>query len=221
MGIKANIPAALLEFMMKAFQPTGLIVLLLFIGRLGLPAWGATPGFTITASNVSMSDMGSGTSNFTLTSTGGFTGQVSVDCSGPDPILVPLLILPICNPPAEIFPLPANGTASGTIQFVPPPSVQGSVDSERVPLRRNRSREVPFGAGACAAAMLFGVGFRRRFVRHLSVIMAFAVSAAALASVTGCIGKGGLAMTPGTYSYVISAASATLTSKATIQVNIH
>src|ERR1039458_5227636 len=80
----------------------------------------AAPAFTLTATNVTMAGHGSGTSQFTLTSVNGFTGTVGVSCSGPDANLLPDLVLPSCDHPGQLLVVPANGSASGTMNFYPP-----------------------------------------------------------------------------------------------------
>ena len=54
------------------------------IGLASAPALlAAAPSFTITATNLTLSGQGSGASQFTLTSVGGFAGTVGMSCSGP------------------------------------------------------------------------------------------------------------------------------------------
>jgi hypothetical protein len=195
--------------------------LALCCGLLALPAWGATPGFTMKASNVSMSDMGTGVSNFTLTSVNGFTGQVGVTCTGPDTNLLPDLVLPNCTFAVAYFVVPANGTVSGTMNFVPPNTSQAAGTIRALPLPGDSPAQTPLAAGAFAGVALLGLRFRRRLNRWPATIVLCAASLAALAGTTGCIGNGGLAMTPGTYSYVISAASTSASASSTISVTVH
>jgi hypothetical protein len=162
-------------------------------------AWAATPAVTLTAGNVSISDRGAGTSQFTLTSLNGFTGQVSVLCAGPNPGPMEL-VLPVCFPTTQTLTVPANGSISGTMQFNPPWVISGSLRQDlpgRAPLG------MPMIAGSLAAACLLGSTMRRDWRRRLGVMLLAAAGLVGLGSLTGCIGQGGLAMTPGSYTYTI------------------
>jgi len=168
---------------------------------LSLPALGATPTFTLTAGNVSLSGMGTGVSHFTLTSVNGFSGQVGVTCTGPDPNLLPDLVLPSCNHPVQNFVLPAGGSVSGAMTFYPPWTTQAKYSAPD-PRRPGAPYEAPLGA--CAVAALAGLGLRGKARRSLLPLV---LAAIALAGLAGCVGQGGLAMTPGTYAYVIAGGS--------------
>jgi len=174
---------------------------------LALPAGAATPDFKLNAGNVSISEKGTATGNFTLTSVNGFTGKVGVTCSGPDPNLLPMLIMPSCDNPVEYFVVPAKGAVSGTMSFYPPWSTSVAANPHGVPHQPGRPLGAPLGMGALAAVAFLGLGFRRRGRRWLTVILLAGAGLAGLAGVAGCIGNGGLAMTPGTYSYVITGGS--------------
>lgn len=172
----------------------------------GIPACASaatTPTMKLTATNVSMGDRGSGTSQFTLTSLNGFTGQVNVEC--PNPIFEPLdVVLPICSPELQGFTLTANGSVSGKVQLNPPSTVTGSVRRDS-PIRPRRGPlEMPIAAGGLAAASLLGLKMRRSLTRGLGMMLLAAAGLVGLGSMTACIGQGGLAMTPGSYTYTIA-----------------
>jgi hypothetical protein len=194
-------------------------ICLLFVCAEGAHAVIPSPSFTLTASNVSMSDQGSGTSTIKLTSVNGFTGQVGVLCSGPSSFLAPDLVLPSCDSATQQLVVPANGSVTGTMSFVPPFSNQ-SVG------RRGRPGKAPLETPLAAGALgmgLIGLRFRRKLSRWMAMLVLGAAGLAAMAGVTGCIGHGGLAMTPGTYSYTLSAAarSSSATGNTTISVTVH
>lgn len=162
----------------------------------------ATPAITLTATDVSMGDRGSGTSHFTLTSLNGFTGQVYVDC--PNGIGQPLDVeLPICSPDTQVLTLTANGSVSGTLQLTPPWLVSASI-RRGLPAGPGRSPlGMPVTAGGLAAACLLGSRMRPDWRRRLGATVLAAAALVGLGSLTGCIGQGGLAMTPGAYTYTI------------------
>jgi hypothetical protein len=178
-------------------------VLLGLAGREGLAA--ATPGFTLQATNVTVSGMGSGTSNVTLTSVGGFSGQVGVSCFGPDTNLNPVLI-PNCTQPVEYFALTANAPVSFTLPFTPPASVSGTAGTRPVQptpgSSPGRARSV---AGILSGLGLAAIRFRKKLKSNVSSAIVAVLGLAALAGMTGCIARGGLVMTPGKYSYQIQA----------------
>ncbi len=176
----------------------------------------ATPGYTITASNVSVSGQGSGVSHFTLNSVGGFTGTVGVTCIGPNTNLSADLILPDCDHPVDNFVIPAGGSVSGTMNFYPPWTDGYASDSTD---RRNQpARSLPLIAGAFAGLGLIGLRMRKIVDRRLALLVG-AVCLASLAGIAGCLGQGGLAMTPGTYAYVLQAGSVSTTISVTVQCN--
>jgi hypothetical protein len=187
------------------------------------PLAAPTPQFTLTATNVSVSDTGSGVSNITLTSLNGFTGTVGVSCSAPT-TLATVLVLPNCTFPVKSLLVPANGSVTGTLPFVPPSNVTASA--------ANRQRQPAIPAplkAAVVAACLLGLGFRKRFPfqgksgRWMgSITLATAtLGLTSLMTLTGCIGRGGLAMSPGTYSYVIQAANGVPAVTTFIQVTVN
>jgi hypothetical protein len=171
-------------------------------GLLVLPAWGIAPSVTLTASNVSMSDQGTGTSQFTLASVNGFTGQVNVVCSGPDP--GPMgIVLPNCTSNTKVFNVPANGSVSGTMQLTPPWSSSVATIGNFPISQKCKALEMPATAGGLALACLVGLRLRRGWQRWFAVLGVTAAGLVGVGSVTGCIGHGGLAMQPGAHSYEI------------------
>ena len=156
-----------------------------------------SPGFTITASNVSVSDTGSGSSSYTVTSVDGFTGKVGVSCFAPE--IDGSLAIPNCDVPEQFLTIPANGSASGKMPFTPPSNVNAK--------NQGGDRRRPAGPLAAGALMLAGFAAARRRMRWNRTISALALCTGLLAglSATGCGGHGGLAMAPGTYTYTIQA----------------
>jgi hypothetical protein len=177
-----------------------------------------TPGVSITASNVSVSDTGSGSSAYTVTSVGGFTGQVGVSCFAPE--LDGALVLPDCDIPQQFLTIPANGSATGKMPFTPPANVTAQNK------RENKSRDERRPSGPLAAGVLTRAGFAaaRRRLRWNRTLSAFALCAGLLAGLTatGCGGHGGLAMSHGTFGYTIQAVGPGLkTASAYINVTVH
>jgi hypothetical protein len=185
-----------------------------------------TPQFTITATNVSVSVTGSGVSNVTLTSLNGFTGQVGVSCSGPSNAFP--LVLPNCTFPSLNLTVPANGSVTGKLPFVPPSNVTASAGH---PSAHPSAPAIPAPVKATIVlASLLGIRFRRRFqfqnsanrLLGFAILAATTLGAASLITFTGCIGHGGLAMSPGTYYYTIQATNGTLTpTTTTIKVTVN
>jgi hypothetical protein len=75
---------------MRIYRLAAFLGLLLTVGFVfaGSPAPAATPSFTVTATNVTMSSSdstGIGSSSFTLTSIGGYTGTLQMGCNIPTP----------------------------------------------------------------------------------------------------------------------------------------
>lgn len=154
------------------------------------------PGLKITASNVSLSDTGSGNSVYTITSVGGFAGKIGVSCYAPE--LDGSLVIPSCDIPEQFVTVPANGSVSGKMPFTPPSTVtarnqRGGKTRSSVPL------------AACAIVLIgFAAARRRRWNRALSPLVFLAALFAGL-TLTGCGGHGGLAMSHGTWGYSIVA----------------
>jgi len=177
------------------------------VGLLGIQAAiCATPGFSIKASNVRISGQGTATSQFTVKSVNGYAGQVGVICNGPSPGLTGNLILPQCANPAVVVSLPANGSATGSVSFYPPTGVAALRPDGR---SGGRGSGVPLAATLAGAAGLFGLKWRRKPRCFRSFLMG-ATGLGLLSCVAGCVGNGGLAMTPGTYTYTLAGTSDTL-----------
>jgi hypothetical protein len=167
-----------------------------------------TPGFTISASNITMSS--SNTSiPFTLTSVNGFTGSVAVSCTPPNP---PAGVNePECGnfgPATGPIVLTANGTATGAVALLaykplPTPTV-------------SRLNHLGHGRGtswALAGVLMLGLGSLRKRSRtkrsHLFTHLSLAVGM--LIGLTGITACGGPeTLTPGTYSYTLTATQVAL-----------
>jgi hypothetical protein len=163
----------------------------------GDAAAATSPGFTIAASNVSVSDTGSGSSSYTVTSVSGFTGQVGVSCFPPE--INGALAIPNCDVPEQFLTIPVNGSVSGKMPFTPPTNVTAKNDGGH--------KHHPAGPLAAGAMVLAGFAAARRRLRWNRTLSGLALCAGLLASLsaTGCGGHGGLAMAHGTYSYNIQA----------------
>ncbi len=172
-------------------------------GSGGERAFGATPSFTITASNVTMSSSGTGSIPFTLTSVDGFAGTVSVSCGPANPPTGS--ILPQCNytgsPIAQAgYTLNANATLTESVNLVAyiPPC------SNPCPVKLLR-RPAHWGAGSLALAglVVFGLGLRRRGARWLTLTLIAFGSLAGLAGIGAC-GGNGKTLTAGTFAYTVT-----------------
>jgi hypothetical protein len=173
----------------------------------GFPALAATPSFTITATNATLSSntsSGAGISTFTLTSVNGYAGSVIVGCQPPTPpagVKVPLCgggyASPSAIPAQPPITLAANQVVTGTVPFynipVPVP----------VSLPRRGGHELAPGL-ALASALLLGFGFRRMASRWLMLTLLAAATLAGLAGISAC-GANNSVVTPGTYAYTITA----------------
>lgn len=175
-------------------------LLAFFVAFSGTNALAATPVFTITATNVTMSSSGktgTGSSSFTLTSVNGYAGSVTLNCSATNP--PPEDKLPIClpsGPPASI-PLTAGQVITGSISFynVPVP-VPAS-------LPKGRGRGLASGL-ALAAALSLVFGSRRRAARWSTLTLFALCAICVLAGISAC-GANSDYVTPGTYAYSITA----------------
>ncbi len=160
------------------------------------PVLAATPapGFTVTATNVSLSGQGSATGQFTLTSVQGYadTGVV-VKCTGPDPNLLPYVVIPACSIPEPLVNIPGGGSVSGTINFFPPWTATQASSLRGWPL-----------TGALVSAVVLIRLRKRKEVHRRSAVLTGMLSLFLLTGMTACVGNGGLAMTPGLYTFVIS-----------------
>jgi hypothetical protein len=178
------------------------------IGMLGgvCGAQTAVPHFTIAASNVTMPSSGSGTIAFTLTSVDGFAGSVGVTCG--EPTVNAGVLIPFCGPAGGGVPvtppivLTANGTANGTapilaIEYTNAKDVGG-------PKLRGHGGAVSW---AVVGVLMLGVGLRRR--RRLAGVLVVVGMMVGLTALSGCGGPATL--TPGVYTYTLSASQAGLT----------
>lgn len=175
-----------------------LLLLALVFLLVNMPSRAATtaPGFKVTASNISLSGQSRGSSQYTLTSVNGFAGTVAVVCNGPDPNLYPDLIMPSCAEPTQELVVPANGSISGSMLFYPPwEGVTGQL------ARPAKPGAAPLLAGAFAGLGLLGL--RKRAGSWITLLLGV-VCLGTLAGAVGCLGGGGLQMTPGTYTYTLS-----------------
>lgn len=172
-----------------------------------------TPGFTIKATNVSLNGQSTASTTFTLTSVGGYTGSVGVFCTGPNGNLYPDLVIPECAHPTEHLTIPANGSVKGTLSFYPP------WKNENEAMLRGQSAQ-PVLAGLFVGVGLLGFGLRRCMHGRLSLLLGvfgiFLFSGA-----VGCLGHGGLQMTPGTYGYTLTATGTGVKATTTVNVTVH
>jgi hypothetical protein len=203
--------------MRRLFGPIFIGAILAFCSHVSSPrAFAAAPSFAVSATNVTMplSQSQYGSSTFTLTSVNGYTGGPQVTCAAINPPAEAKL--PTCYQHGLMPALPANGTLNGEILFIapgqpPPPEPAGLLH-----------RPGHAAAGMVLAAMLFfGFRVRRRAARWLTLAL-FAIGAlGGLAAISACGGSGN-SMTPGVYSYQVTAtdASSGNTASTTISVTI-
>ncbi|HEY9127040.1 MAG TPA: hypothetical protein VIM62_07925 [Acidobacteriaceae bacterium] len=166
------------------------ICLLVLLGLACLPAGAASKtGFTVKASNVSISDHGSGTSTVTITSVNGYTStKIQVECDGGPSGGIQGYVYPVCTSAQTLETLPANGSVEVPLQLTPPPGVNGNA--------------APMVAAGMGALVFAGVSVRRRSRwNSLTTVILLGAGAAVCLCGTGCGGHGGLVMTPGTYTY--------------------
>jgi hypothetical protein len=174
------------------------------------PALAATPSFTITATNVTMSSSdstGIGSSLFTLTSIGGYTGTLQIGCNIPTPKIG--VTVPSCNygaaevvAPGPVPPpitLTANQVATGTIAFYNPVPCSGRCGGAARLGGQGLEQSL-----ALAGVFLLGVGSWRRPGHFLTLTLLALSGLAALAGISACGGNNSV-VTPGTYVYTISA----------------
>jgi hypothetical protein len=206
---------------MRTDRPPVLLGLLLAVSLAltGLPALAATPAFTIAATNVTMSSntsSGQGSSPFTLTSVDGYTGTVGVNCSNLNP---PAGVrTPLCDFGGPAYPLvetlSANQVVTGNISFLnslPPCN----------PCPVSLPRRVDHGLApdlALAGALLLGFSFRRRAARWRTLAFLALGVLAALMGISACASNN--AVTPGTYTYTISAVDMNTHVAVTTSVNV-
>jgi hypothetical protein len=179
------------------------------------PALAATPAFTITATDVTMSSSGSsgsGSTTFTLTSINGYAGTVGLNCS---PATLPAGVkVPICGGggPALTYSLTANQVVTGIIGLI------NSCSPCLVRLPHRRSRGLTPGL-ALAGALLLRFGFRRRAARWLTIALLAVGLLAGLAGISACGGNSS-GVTPGNYAYTITATDVRTSVSVTTSVNV-
>jgi hypothetical protein len=177
----------------RLYFPLALLVLACGAAQSGVEVFGATPTFTITASNVTMPSGGNiGSSPFNLTSVNGYVGQVRVDCAysgGAIGAKVPSCGI-FVNPVSTLV---ANKTATGSLTLVPYGKTIG-FGSARLGNGGWKWR-APVLAAALAGFFLAGV-LRRRARFWLWLLLA----GVSLAGVTSC----GSSMS-GTFPYTATA----------------
>jgi hypothetical protein len=189
------------------------------LGLAGKRAQAATPSFTVSASNVTMSAAGPNSATFTLTSVDGYSGTIDVIC---DPANESVgATLPLCGQPSpiadpQVYTLAANGTVQGSFPLLTTyPWCSGPC-----PVRFNRPRR-GFASGlALAGALLagFGLGFRRRAARWLVLALLVLGSLASMSGISAC--GGGRALTPGVWQYVIQASGSGTDQVASATINV-
>lgn len=175
------------------------------------PALAATPGFTITATNATMSSSGSsgtGSTTFTLSSVNGYTGSVRVGCVEPNPPAGAKLpycgsyaVAPAAIPVQPPITLTANEVVTGTFSFINFPAPCSNPCPVSLP--RHGGHGMAQGL-ALAGVLLLGFRFRRRPARWLMLMLFAAGTLAGLAGISAC-GASNDVVTPGTYTYSLTA----------------
>jgi len=186
---------------MKFTEACGLAVLLLLSVRVGAAQQnGAEPGFTVSATNITLPSSGSASIPITVNAVDGYTGVVFIRCTATPAAGV---LEPYCEPPT-------SGPALSVTLTVSEPTVAGSIPITSLPepaLTSSLAHPDANGRGrwVLAGALILGLGIRKRRSRWLACLL-FAVGA--LLGMTGlgaCGGGGGETLTPGTYTYAVSA----------------
>lgn len=190
------------------------------LAPMGFPALAATPGFTLAATNVTMSSSGSGgqgSSSFTLTSVDGYSGSIRISCTAPIP---PAGVkVPLCDTGGAVAPptytLSANQVVTGTI---PLDNAVAPCNPCPVSLPRHRDHGLGQGVGL-AGALLFAFGLRRRAARWLTLACLAFASLAVLAAISACGGNNNV-VTPGTYAYQITAMDINTSAAVSTSINV-
>jgi hypothetical protein len=168
-------------------------------GLLPAPA-GAAPGFTVSAANVVMPSSGTSESVVTLTSVGGYTGSLALTCAydGTPP---QGKTIPFCSErtPPMLIPIAAGQTVRNSVLLYPPGFAVPATGHGSP--ARSSSRPLLAGVVLVGGILLLGLRPQRRNGQSLVLIVAgFLV----LAGVSAC-GGGRSGLTPGTYSYTVTA----------------
>lgn len=183
-------------------------------------AQGATPSFTITASNVTMPSSGTGSIAFTLTSVNGWAGNVVVGCGPTNPPTG--AIVPDCEyaggaaePAQPPISLAANGTATGSASLVAEITPCNPCPAN-LPIRPRHQGTPSHGRPvslALAGALLLALGFRRRAARWLTLTLMMVAMLGGLAGIGAC-GSSGKTLTAGIYAYTLTATGTQTTTNA-------
>jgi hypothetical protein len=201
---------------------------MIFVGSFSfniIPAAAATPSFTITATNVTMSSSAStgiGSSSFTLTSINGYTGTLQIECNIPTPKIG--VTVPSCGygaagaaaisiEPPRIA-LAANQVVTGTVPFSNPVPCSGHC----VTSARSGGHGLEQSL-ALAGVFLLGMGSWRRPGRFLTLTLLALGGLAALAGISACGGNNSV-VTPGTYAYTITATDINTAATVNASVNV-
>lgn len=175
-------------------SPLRILLVLCFtlIAARVMPA--AAPEFAVAAANVTMPSSGNGQSSYKVTGIP-MNGNLAVTCqySGP----ATQASIPNCSyGPIASIPVTPGQTVTGVVYFFPA--------GVAVPLETGRRSQGPAAGLALAGAVLLGFGLRRRARNWLALVVLAAGSLAAVSGLSACV-AGMNGMTPGTYSYTITA----------------
>lgn len=186
----------------------------------------AAAGFTLSATNVTLSSTGTGSSSITLTAAGGYSGSVYINCNlvkGPGSAAS----APICiTTPPHLYPLgPSQLTQTTSLPFEPPGSAVPAVQTRNQPLpASNGSGSHIVAAGSLAMASVLLVGFNKRVrSRRWPYFAVFGIAViTGLGSLCACGGSSRMnGLTPGTYTFnVIAADQQSHTETASITVTV-
>ncbi|MGB6974993.1 MAG: hypothetical protein WBD67_09960 [Terracidiphilus sp.] len=191
---------------------TVLVRLCAFLACSSVLAVAATPSFTVSATATTMPTSGFGAVPITLTSVNSYSGTISATCVPANPPAGALL--PICGSPLpRAYQLAANSSTTGTIPLEPSP----------YPIAAARLHTSGFGGAAglvLGAGFLFGFTRRRRARRWLTLSLLAFGTFAGMAGISACGGNSGTFLTPGTYSYTVTATDVNTSDTATTTVNI-
>jgi hypothetical protein len=164
------------------------------------PSAAQAQSFTVTATNVVMpSSGGASSSQITLTSVGGYTGTIYVDCkySGPPTTAN----LPICSGYTM-----TNGyqlAANQSITFMRPFYPYGSIIPVRLLVPPSSKSYGPMAGVALAGVCLLSHKLRRKGARWFTLVL---LAATAMAGISACGGSApSTTGTAGTYAYAITA----------------
>jgi hypothetical protein len=174
------------------------VLLTLAFGLCRAHALAPAPSFTLSASNITMSSNNTSIP-ITLTSVNGFTGSVGLTCTPPNP---PSGVKePSCGGgPYQPTVLTANATVTGGLAiYAIKPLPTSSATSSNLPGHGRRT------TWTLAGALMLGLGALRKksqLSKHLLLVVGMFVG---LAVINACGGPETL--TPGTYSYTLTAAA--------------